>query len=122
MIVRLLDQDHDWTFGKGKNDYLKNNAAVAQCIQTRLLSFVQDCFFDAEAGLDWWNLLGGKSLEAVKIAVSKSILNTPGVTALVQLSAALTERRELKLEYQVVTVYSLNKSTSGSVTVGGSIA
>lgn len=122
MRVRSLDANHDWNYGKGKNDYLLNNNAIIQNINTRLQSFINDCFFDAEAGLDWWNLLGGKSQVAVELAVTRQILNSTGVTALSQLSVVVSDNRNILIQYQVVTVYSLNKSLSGSVTIGGSNA
>lgn len=119
MITRALDADHDWTFGKGKNNYLYNNNAVVQNINTRLNSFVNDCFFDRNAGVDWWNLLGGKSRLAVELAVTTVILNTTGVSGLVELSVILSDTRQVTIVYQVVTVYSRSKNLTGSITVGG---
>lgn len=52
MIVRALDINGDWTFGQGKGNYLTNQAAIAQNVQTRLLSFLGDCFFDPTAGIN----------------------------------------------------------------------
>lgn len=119
MIVRALDVNHDWTFGKGKNDYFVNNNAIVQNINTRLNSFVGDCFFAANAGVDWWNLLGGKSRVAVELAISTIILNTTGVTGLVELSVILSDTRQVSIVYQVSTVYSLSQNLTGSLTVGG---
>lgn len=119
MIVRSLDGNHDWNFGKGKNDYYRNNDAVTQNIDTRLLSFKNDCFFDANAGIDWWNLLGSKNLPAIKLAVTSIILNTEGVTGLIELSVNLSDTREVEITYRVTTVYSLNQSLGNTITVGG---
>lgn len=119
MISRALDINHDWTFGKGKNDYLINNNAIVQNINTRLNSFVGDCFFSANSGVDWWTLLGGKSQIAVELAVSAVILNTSGVTGLVELSVNLSDTRQVTIVYQVATVYSTSQNLTGSLTVGG---
>lgn len=105
MIVRGIDTDGDWMFGKGRNDYLKNNAAVAQNIKTRLQSFLGDCFFALNAGLDWFNLLGSKNQLALSLAVSSSILNTRDVTAIVNLTFDLSANRAATLHYSVETVY-----------------
>lgn len=107
MIVRALDSNGDWTFGKGQNDYKSANNAVAQNIQTRLLSFLGDCFFDVTAGIDWFNLLGGKDQLALNLAVSATILNTENVTGILQLFLTFTPRtRSISIQYQVQTIYS----------------
>ena len=45
MIVRALDKDGDWTFGQGLSNYLVNIDALAQVIQTRIKSYLANCFF-----------------------------------------------------------------------------
>lgn len=112
MIVRSIDSQNDWTFGQGKNNYKKNNAAISQCIQTRLQSFLGNCFFDVTAGIDWLNFMGGsKNQLAINLAISAVILNTPNVTGILQLSANLTENRIFTVVYKVQTVYSIASNT-----------
>lgn len=106
MIVRSLDADNDWNFGKGRNDYLTANEAIGQNIKTRLQSFLGDCFFDVKAGLDWFNLLGSKNQLALELAVRATILNTTGVTAIIDVSITLENNRAIKMQYTVETVYS----------------
>lgn len=118
MIVRAIDSDGDWTFGAGRSNYLANNAAVAQSINTRLGSFLGNCFFDLGAGIDWFNLLGNKNETALQLAISTVILNTPQVTSLVTLSANLSASREFSVSYKVSTVYS---SASSNFTFDSSI-
>lgn len=105
-LVRALDSNHDWTFGAGKSNYLANNAAVAQNINTRLNSFLGNCFFDLGAGIDWFNLLGSSNQTALNLSISSIILNTPQVTGILQLSINLSSKREFSVAYQVQTVYS----------------
>lgn len=101
-IVRALDSDHDWLFGKGRNDYKSGIAATVQNIDTRLLSFLGDCFFDVVAGIDWFNLEGAKDQEALKLAVSAVILNTPNVLKILSLVASLDhETRDFTITYKV---------------------
>jgi hypothetical protein len=113
MIVRALDSNGDWTFGQGVNNYKSGNLAVAQAIQTRVSSFLGDCFFDLGAGIDWFNLLGGKNELALSLAISAVILNTTDadgnqlVTGIQQLSVDLSSNRAFSVIYQVVTVYSV---------------
>lgn len=107
MRVRALDTNGDWSFGNGKGDYKQGNPAVAQNIKTRLNSFVGDCFFDLEAGLDWYGLLGYKDRIALRLAVSSVILNTTEVTGLKQINFnynAVT--RDVSISYKAQTTYS----------------
>lgn len=107
MRVRAIDGTHDWLYGKGQNDYRTGLLATAQNIDTRLSSFLNDCFFDTGAGIDWFNLLGGKDELSLNLAVSAVILNTQDVTGLLQLSITLNSARLLTISYQVQTTYSV---------------
>ena len=123
MIVRALDANGDWTFGYGDNNYLESIAAVDQCIKTRLNSFVGNCFFDLNAGVDWFNLLGSKNQIGLELAISAVITNTPNVTAILELSAVLNHTtRALTITYSVTTAFSasaLNGSTVVATTNSG---
>lgn len=111
MRVRALDIDHDWTFGAGKSNYVQANAAVVQNINTRLSSFVGNCFFDLGMGIDWFNLLGYKDQLALDLAVSTMILKTPEVTGIIQLFTDLNRKtRNYTVVYNVQTVYSTASS------------
>lgn len=115
--VRQIDPiTRDWYFGKGRNDYLTGNAAVMQNINTRLYSFLGDCFFDTSAGIDWFTHLGGKDQTGLNLAISAVILNTDDVTGLLQLSISLSPERQLLVQYQVQTTYS-RIPTSSSFTL-----
>lgn len=111
MRVRALDVNHDWLFGKGQNDYLQANAAIAQNINTRLASFLGNCFFDVGAGIDWFNLLGAKNQTTLNLSISSVILNTAEVTGLLQISVGLNNLRQLTVNYRVQTVYSTTSNT-----------
>lgn len=110
-IVRKVDDNNDWTFGKGKNDYVKNNAEVEQSIRTRLGMFLGDCFFDQGAGIDWFSNLGSKNQLPLNLYISSIILNTPNVTGILQLSAVLTADRKFTVQYKVQTTYSVASGT-----------
>lgn len=104
MRVRAIDIDHDWLYGKGQNDYRVGTQAIVQNIDTRLYSFLGDCFFDTTAGIDWFNLLGAKDQTALNLAIAAVILNTAEVTSLVLLSINLDHvTRNLSVQYTVNT-------------------
>lgn len=107
MIVRALDSNHDWTFGAGLSNYKQANNAIAQNIDTRLNSYLGNCFFDLNAGIDWFNLLGAKNETALQLAIASQILQTEEVTGMNQLTVDLDRTtRVLTVEYEVQTVYS----------------
>lgn len=111
MRVRALTVLGDWTYGAGLNNYLTARNAVAQAIGTRLKSFLGDCFFATNAGIDWFNLLGNKNELALQLAISTTILNTQSqgqnvVTNMVNLSLNLDDvTRIFSVSYSVNTVY-----------------
>jgi hypothetical protein len=115
MIVRALSPTGDWTFGRGKSDYLARSAAVAQNIQTRLKSFLNDCFFDAAAGIDWLNLLGSKNETGLTLAINTVIVNTDYVTRVEQLSVNLTTDRSFAISYSVTTAFTGVAAPTGTI-------
>jgi len=111
MIVRAIDSSGDWLFGKGKNDYKTKNAAIAQCIQTGVLCFLGNCFFDMGKGIDWFTYLGGSKDQAVlSLAVGTTIINVnngQSVTGIKRLLINLDSiTRKFSIAYQVQTIYS----------------
>lgn len=110
-IVRALDTEGDWLFGQGLNDYKSNNLAVAQDIQCNLSMFLGDCFFATTTGIDWFNLLGGKNQTALLLAINTTILNTLGVTGIINTGISLNSNRLFTLTYTVTTVYSTLQGT-----------
>lgn len=104
--MRALDTTHDWKFGQGKQDYNYKNDAINENVQTRLMSFVNDCFFDLTAGLDWFRLLSSKStLEQLKLDARAVILGSEGVVKVNSLDVELLEGRGVKLTYDIDTIY-----------------
>ncbi len=111
MIVRALDVNGDWTYGKGRNDYLSGLPAIAQSIKTRLSSFFGDCFFNTTFGIDWFNLLGSKNETGLLLSISAMILNTENVTGVLELSVNVDDNRVITVHYAVQTTLSLLSST-----------
>jgi len=104
--VRAIDGAGDWIWGIGPGAYKLRAQALDQQIQCAILSFLGDCFYDVNFGINWWTLLGTSNQAALNLAVKAQILNVPGVTGINQLSAVYNSRsRRLALQYQVQTVY-----------------
>lgn len=108
MIIRNIDANNDWTFGKGKQNYAQEDNAIATNLKTRLQSFLNDCFFDMEAGLDWFNILG-KDREKLLSEVKKCIVTSYGIYRLNDVDVYFDrEKREITITYNVDTIYSPN--------------
>lgn len=93
MRFRNVNENGDWVFGKGRNSYLKGNEALMMNIKTRLLSFLNDCFFDTEAGIDWWNLLGGKDRKALLASIQRVVLRSSQVKRIVDMQSMINNRK-----------------------------
>lgn len=123
MRVRALNSSQDWTYGAGQNNYLTSTAAVAQAIGTRLSSFLGDCFFATNAGIDWFNLLGGKNQLALQLSISATILNTQSqgqsvVTGILSLSLNLNPTtRVFTVTYRAASIFGLVEGTVNTVGV-----
>lgn len=119
MIFRNLDANGDWTFGNGVSNYVTDDLAIGLNIRTRLLSWVGDCFFALNAGIDWANRMGRKNQSGLLEAdLKRIILQSFGVTGLTKFSTVLTAARRLDAEYDVNTIFS--RSYRQSVTQGAS--
>jgi hypothetical protein len=105
MIVRSIDSNNDWLFGKGKNDYKRGLNAIQQSIKTRLQEFLGDCFFAQNNGIDWFNLLGSKNQQELGLAISSVILNTEDVTRITEFDLTIDNSRNALIQYEVETIY-----------------
>ena len=105
MIIRGLDADHDWLFGKGIQSYKFDQEAVMQNIQTRLLAFFNNCFFDKNAGIDWMRLLGTPGTQAeLQLSCRSVILQSYGVVKINEMSVSVTNRRAI-LQFNLNTIF-----------------
>lgn len=106
MAFRNLDENHDWVYGSGKNSYVTENQEIALNLETRLLSFLGNCFFATNEGVDWFNLLDYNKQQQLEIAVQGIVIQTPGVTGINSTDIILGANRQIKIAYDIQTVYS----------------
>lgn len=117
---RNLDKNGDWEFGKGNQSYADYLNSTLLNIETRLKSFKWDCYFDLEAGIDWFSILatrGQYTKELIEINVRLCILQSLYVTKINSLNIVVDDvERNLKLDYNINTIYG---EGSGSLEIGG---
>jgi hypothetical protein len=107
MIIRKLDTNHDWTFGHGLSNYAKDEEAINENIQTRLLSWVNDCFFNLQDGIDWRNRLEVGQQKELKEEINANILQSFGVIG-INFSELIFNgvTRVASMTYNVQTIFS----------------
>ena len=109
MKYRRLDENGDYNFGHGEQDFLLDIDAVAQAIKTRLLFFQEEWWEDLTAGIPMFQSILGQAgtpenKDAVDMLVRAEILGTPNVTSISDLVSTI-EQRIYTFQAQVQTVY-----------------
>lgn len=116
MIIRELDENGEAKFGLGLQNYLRDQEAVILNIKTRLLSFLNNCFFDMNSGIDWFRFLGTRASEQeIVLACRGVILQSFGVIRINRLSVSVLNRR-IQIEFNIDTVFTTNFFQSLEVT------
>lgn len=105
MKHRGVDENGNWVFGKGKNSYATGVEAIKLNIRTRLLSFKNNCFFDLEAGINWFDLgsASEKNLQVLNLRIKEVIGTSYGVNKIIS-SELHVDRvtREVRATYKVL--------------------
>ena len=120
MIIRKIDANGDWRFGKGLADYATEEAAIEENVQTRVLSWLYDCFFDLEEGIDWRSRLDVGDKTDLEAEVRKTILQSFGVVGVNSVIVTYVSTTRLyRIEYSIDTIYSQSFQSVIEQTVGG---
>jgi hypothetical protein len=107
MIFRQLSSVGDWLFGKGVNDYATNEDAINLNIQTRLQSWVGNCFFALSDGIDWRDRLDVGQQDALVDEIKSNILNAFGVVGINSVQAIFNgATRSFRIVYDIQTIFS----------------
>lgn len=94
MRVRNIDNNNDWRFGNGNNDYVTGAYAVGLDIKLRLQEWLNDCFFALNNGIAWQRRLGDYNqklfLDGDIIRIARE---TNGVLGIVNFQSHVINRR-----------------------------
>lgn len=105
-MIRAVDSDNDWLFGKGKQDYLRDEEELVQDLDTRLQEWVGDCFFQLNAGVDYRNYLDRGTKFLLDSDIKKVILTTNGVIRINSFESVIdTDLREYSATINIFTIY-----------------
>ena len=119
MRIRKNDKDGDWVFGNSSATlYVDNGLAVAQKIKTRLLEWVDDCFFNRSAGIDYRVRMGQRGQRALLDEdIRRIIVETEEVVLLSEYNSSLYDR-SLIVNFSVYHIYS-DTAYADSITLQG---
>lgn len=106
MSIRAIDENGDWEYGKGLQDYFLDLDAIKMNIETKLRSWKGDCFFDLAAGVDYNNFLDIGTKVFLDRDVKRVILQSEGVIKINSFSSVLDRgTRDLTIEVEIDTIY-----------------
>ena len=119
MKIRKIDTDSDILMGKGLSNYNLDDNAIAENIQTRIMSFLNDCWFDLTFGIDWFRLLGSRGTQTeIESTVRSCILGSYGVEKINSLSTEIsTTTRTMSISGSIQTIFSEGYPISVEVSI-----
>lgn len=117
MIVRELDENHDWTFGRGKSNYLSRSGAIAQSVKTKLLSLKNDWFLNRKDGIAWFDYLDkNPNTQSLEMECKRRILSVKGVKEITFFDIQLnSETRQLLIQVEYNDKYNQSKGVNFNV-------
>jgi hypothetical protein len=109
--MRRLSPTGDFTYGQNGQDFITDNEAVRQLIQTRMQLYRGAFWRDINAGFPLSDILGGSAsperLSAIDNAIRAVILGTEGVLGIVSYSSTFDPTtRAYSYTSVVQTIYS----------------
>jgi hypothetical protein len=106
MIIRALDINSDWTFGKGKQNYLTETNAIKLNISTRLKQWKGDCFYATTEGVDYNNFLSYGTKNFLDRDIKRVILQTEGILKIKTYTSTLDRTtRKINIETTLISIY-----------------
>lgn len=108
MRYRKQDENGDYTFGNGLNNFhIDNIDAVAQAIDTRLKLWMGEWFGDVTDGTGWSQaILGKHSQNLYELTLRQRVLETRGVLGIQGFQSQLEPNtRKLTVNMLVDTIY-----------------
>ena len=117
MIVRELDKNHDWTFGRSKSNYLNKSDAIAQSVKTKLLSLKNDWFLNRKDGIAWFDYLDkNPNTQSLEMECKRRILSVPGVEEITLFDIQLnSETRQLLIQAEYNDKYNQSRGVGFNV-------
>lgn len=108
MIIRALTTDGDSTFGQGRENFLSGQNAISLNIKTRLYSFLRDCFFDIQSGIDWIRFMSVPTQsQEIQLSCRGVVLQSYGVVKINNIFISVVDRNIL-ISMNINTIFTTN--------------
>lgn len=119
MIIRSLDANGDWTFGAGLSNFSQNDQAINLNIKTRLAEWLNNCFWNLTAGIDWPLRFGMGQESNLTSDLQQVILQSYGVVGITALASSFNpETRIFQVSYTIDTIFSKSVVNTLNQSVG----
>lgn len=106
MIFRTLDENGDWTFGKGTSGFLTGKDALSVNLVTITKEWKGECFFALQDGVDWNNFLDIGTKDLLDADLQRNWLKAYGVLRIDAYASTLdTITRQLTVNASLFTIY-----------------
>ncbi|MGQ1299932.1 hypothetical protein ACT41N_00675 [Acinetobacter baumannii] len=108
MRYRKLDENGDYSFGQGQNNFHINTPeGVAQAVMTRLKFWVGEWFADTSDGTGWTtDVLGKYTDHLFELMIRQRILGTQSVLRIDSFNSQFNgETRTLSIQSSITTIY-----------------
>ena len=115
MIFRQVDTKNDWKLGGGMSSYATANNAIMLGIATTLRTFLGECFFNTDIGVNWFQLINERNKDYVILSIKSAISGCYGVVSVNEVTYTYDVSRVLKITYTINTLYENN--VQGTVTI-----
>ncbi len=108
MKYRRLDENGDYTFGKGLGDFIDGSNAVAQAIQTKLKLYEDEWWEDLDDGLPMFQKILGHRTPKAEVAniIKKRILEVPNILEINTVDFSYNgQSRSYSFSCNVITIF-----------------
>lgn len=105
--VRACGKNWNWIWGKGKQNYAQEGTATAQNLKMKLQSWLGDCFFEHNHGMEWERYFSTKMTnEEIQKAVYNKILLQEDVVGVQEVLVETDfDNRKMKINYSYIDIY-----------------
>ncbi len=106
MITRALTPTGDWTYGSGIQNYLRGEAAIEQNIVTTVNSWIGDCYYAMNFGVDWYNRLDVKQQNNLIQEIKQVIAGCYGVVGVFSITGNFSGQTRLEsITTEIATIF-----------------
>lgn len=106
MIISANDNNNDWTFGKGLQNYKSGLDAIIQNVETKLKEWKRNCFFNVDGGVDYENYLDIGTKDFLDLDIKRVILQSEGIIIINSFVSSITNR-DYNCQANVKTIYGI---------------